>query len=324
MAALGHSNSKEFPNLPEEPWDWEEISLNLLRPSDIYSGLFCISLAQRNSGRKRHRLRWMVKPRAVPQLILKLQDPTERESALRMLSSYLFEKREEEPENYYMVGLLLYYSCGTMTLLIQVQSLTQFSEHLMVFLRKEAAMRLINAIILFQCIAANKLTRQKIVSFQMANLLVPLVMHQSPLKVYDNVRAVALSVIGIICQDRELEMIDWAIQSDILEVCWLSIETGNELTKVVGLHILESILQTNFGRSWLLTESNSSQQDKLLKTLGTLVKIMAAYGSCLPRLLFHIIRCYILLCRESRGYDIVKEAVASPLLDGTFSNILKA
>ncbi|OWM89959.1 hypothetical protein CDL15_Pgr012596 [Punica granatum] len=175
----------------------------------------------------------MVKPRAVPQLILKLQDPTERESALRMLSSYLFE----------------------------VAIFPQF-----------------------------------LTSIQMANLLVPLVMHQSPLKVYDNVRAVALSVIGIICQDRELEMIDWAIQSDILEVCWLSIETGNELTKVVGLHILESILQTNFGRSWLLTESNSSQQDKLLKTLGTLV---------------------------SRGYDIVKEAVASPLLDGTFSNILK-
>ncbi|PKI52805.1 hypothetical protein CRG98_026805 [Punica granatum] len=277
MAALGHSNSKEFPNLPEEPWDWEEISLNLLRPSDIYS-------AQRNSGRKRHRLRWMVKPRAVPQLILKLQDPTERESALRMLSSYLFEKREEEPENYYMVGLLLYYSCGTMTLLIQ-ELIVVYVTIILGNMTERAAMRLINAIILFQCIAANKLTRQKIVSFQMANLLVPLVMHQSPLKVYDNVRAVALSVIGIICQDRELEMIDWAIQSDILEVCWLSIETGNELTKVV--------------------------------------KIMAAYGSCLPRLLFHIIRCYILLCRESRGYDIVKEAVASPLLDGTFSNILK-
>lgn len=33
----------------------------------------------------------MMKPRAVPQLILKLQEHRQRESALRLLSSYLYE-----------------------------------------------------------------------------------------------------------------------------------------------------------------------------------------------------------------------------------------
>ncbi|KAK4754963.1 hypothetical protein SAY87_008720 [Trapa incisa] len=313
MAESERVNFEELPNLPDEPWDWVEISLNLLSPLRNHS---------EESQRKRHRLRWMMKPRAVPQLILKLQEHREKESALRMLSSYLYEKRQEDRTNYYRTGLLLYHSFGTMTILIQ-ELILVYRMMIHGHLTERAAMRLINVIILWQCIAANSKTRQEIVKCRMVNLLEPLVMFQSPFKVYDNVRAVVLSVFGIICQGREPNIIQWAIESNILDICCFSMETGNELNIVIGLNILESILREKLGMSWFLSSTCNIMRGKLLKMWENLVKVLAMHRCYWPRLLFHIIRCYILMCSDSRGHDIVRESLPHPLVDGTFCEILE-
>ncbi|OWM89966.1 hypothetical protein CDL15_Pgr012603 [Punica granatum] len=207
---------------------------------------------------------------AVPHLILKLQKHPERESALQMLSSYLYAIREEKPNDYFTTGLLLCHSFGTMSILIEALK-AAYLKIRCGNLTERAAMCLVNVISLIQfpfsspqCIAANKNTRLEIVKLKMDNFLVHIVKFNSPLEIYDNVRAVVLSVFGIMCQKSEQtfllqfgepEVIRWAVQSDILDICWFSMVFENELTKVIALHILESVLKDNFGLSWFLSGS---------------------------------------------------------------------
>ncbi|XP_048133601.1 uncharacterized protein LOC115744582 [Rhodamnia argentea] len=162
--AVQEEDRQHIPSFPDEPWDWEEISLNLLLHSNVDQGSYNLLFSPCRSdiylatlflvfriselgsvkspwGRKKHRLRWLGKPRAIPQVILKLQDPKLRESALHSLSSFLF-----------LEVLLIYRMMADGSL------------------NERACMRLISVIILFQCIAANRETRQKLMNFQPALL----------------------------------------------------------------------------------------------------------------------------------------------------------
>ncbi|KAI8018145.1 hypothetical protein LOK49_LG04G00952 [Camellia lanceoleosa] len=88
--------------------------------SDMESAAdFSIAKVQK-SGRKKHKVRWMSKSAmAIPQVIIELQDQALRECTLRCLSTFLLENRED-PENYYRTGFLLYNSCSTIAVLLQV------------------------------------------------------------------------------------------------------------------------------------------------------------------------------------------------------------
>ncbi|XP_031383923.1 cell differentiation protein rcd1-like [Punica granatum] len=189
-------------------------------------------------------------------------------------------------------------------------------------LTESTAMRLVHVISLFQCIAANEETRQELIKCEIPNLLMPIVMFKSPFEVYENVRAVALSVFGIICERGGPAAIRWAFQMDILHICWFIMKFGNELSKLIALHILEFVLKDKFGISWFLSGACDPGRNNLLQTMEDLVMTMAAYNNCLPRLLFHIIRCYIFLCADSRGHAIMKVALPIPLNDPTYPSIL--
>ncbi|KAF5206928.1 Cell differentiation, Rcd1-like protein [Thalictrum thalictroides] len=120
----------------------------------------------------------------------------------------------------------------------------------------------------------------------------------------DRVRAYALSVVGILCQAGEPQIIQKVIEGDMIETCRVSIEVGSELCKVIGIHILETILQDQMGLSGICSDNRLSE---LMKTLEHMVAVLARNQDASPRLLFHIIRCYILLCGDMRGLSIVKK-----------------
>ncbi|THG10285.1 hypothetical protein TEA_010545 [Camellia sinensis var. sinensis] len=217
--------------LQDEPW--EERTLHLLYNSKIDQD-FSIAKVQK-SGRKKHKVRWMSKrAMAIPQVIIELHDQALRESTLRCLSTFLLE--EVLAFSQLMVD-------GSLTV--------------------RATKRLVNVLTLFQCIAANKETRYKFVKSYVPNFLVPLILFDSPSEIYENVRAVALSVFGILCQAREPEIIQWALESNMVEVCQISIEIGSELSKVIGMHIFEAIMQDESGMSYIC----SPTCDQLLKRL---------------------------------------------------------
>lgn len=293
---------------------WEERTLNLLHNSKI--DLDFVKMRRR----KKHKMRRMKKPMAIPEVILELQDESSRESALRCLSTFLLEKREEDPENYDRAGYLLYNSCSTMAILLQeVMAFSQAmaDDHLTV----RASKRLINVLTLFQCIAANKETRHKFVKSFVPNFLVPIILFENPLEAFENVQAVALSVFGILCQAREPKMIRWAIESNIVEACQINIEIGNELCKVIGMHIIEAILQDSSGISYICDPKCDHLLNRLMKTWNDLVNFLAVDNDFSPRLLFHIIRCYVILCTHMRGFNVVMENLPSHIINGSFDEL---
>ncbi|XP_028791361.1 CCR4-NOT transcription complex subunit 9-like [Neltuma alba] len=262
----------------------------------------------------------MNKATEMPQAILNLQDEKNRESALRKLSNFLLEKREQDPDNYYSTGHMLYHSCSTMTILLQ-ELLTFFRMMEDGNLTARASKRLANVLTLFQCIAAGKETRHKFVKSSIPNFLVPLVTFRAPLEEFENVRAVALSVIGILCQARESNIIQWAVESNMVEVCRISVEIGNELSKVVGMFIIEAILQNDSGLSYICNPK-SKLLKKLMATWYQLVTYLDVDQSFSPRLLFHVIRCCFLLCNNMRGYDMIRENLPDPISNGSFHPII--
>ncbi|KAG5563846.1 hypothetical protein RHGRI_000142 [Rhododendron griersonianum] len=233
-----------------------------------------------------------------------------------------WQKREEDRENYDRTAFLLFNSCSTMAVLLQeVLAFSQLSVDGTPTVR--ASKRVVNVLTLFQCIASSKQTRYKFVKSFIPNFVVPLIRFEIPLENYEDVRAVALSVIGILCQAREPEVIQWALNSNMVEICRISMEIGSELSKVIGMHILEAILQDDSGMSYICSPTCDLLLKNLMRTWKHLVTCLALDQDFSPRLLFHILRCYVLLCTHARGFNMVRENLPDSLTDGSFVDLTK-
>ncbi|KAI3985766.1 hypothetical protein MKX01_030680 [Papaver californicum] len=300
----------------EEDGTWEERSLNLLDESDINQQFS--TEKDRKKGEGKHKTKWMIRPMAIPRVILELQDESSRETALRCLSSFLIEIREENPVMYNETGYMLYYSFGTMSILLQ---------EILAFLRKmvegslkyRSIKRIANVLTLIQSIAANSATREKLVDSQVPIFLLPVIKFKSPSEDFDNICAVALSVIGILCQAKEPKIIKWAVDNQISEACWSCTDAGNELTRVIGFHILEAILRNEYGMSYICSPMCDDLLTGLMKAWREMITILAKNQDYSPRLVFHVLRCYMLLCVHIRGFSAVLSYLPDPMLDGTFN-----
>ncbi|XP_064979823.1 cell differentiation protein rcd1-like isoform X2 [Musa acuminata AAA Group] len=238
---------------------------------------------------KKHKLKWMSRPMVLPETILEFLDEDLRENAIRYLSNFLVEEivgfyKKMEDEK----------------------------------LDSRSIKRLINVLTLFQSVAANNETRQRFVDACGPNFLVPLILFKSTNEVFEDVRTIALSVFGILCQGRESRIIKWAIENDIIEVCHCILENGSELSKVIAMHILEAILHDNSGISFICDPTCTHVLDGLIRTWNGLVNLLAVDQDFSPRLLFHSIRCYIILCRHDKGYDAVKNNLPEAIANGSF------
>ncbi|KAH7690522.1 CCR4-NOT transcription complex subunit 9 protein [Dioscorea alata] len=304
-----------------DPEEWEKRTLNLIKGSEIDQEFS--ALKSKKAGRKnRHKIKKMNKPMVLPCTLLEFMDDDLREAAIRYLSTFLIEKREEDMDNYDRAGFLIFHSFGTMTILLQevVEFIWKMDKDP---LEVRSIKRLANVLTMFQCVAANSETRQKFIDSSVPNFLIPLIQCTNEIELFDNIRAIALSVIGILCQAREPTVIKWAIESNMLDICSYIIDKGSELTKVIAMHILEAILQDSFGIQHICNPISDHILKALIRGWDELVTLLAADRDFSPRLLFHIIRCYILLSTNKRGYNIVMENLPQAILNNSFKDMIE-
>uniref|UniRef100_A0A1D1YM96 Cell differentiation protein RCD1 n=1 Tax=Anthurium amnicola TaxID=1678845 RepID=A0A1D1YM96_9ARAE len=308
-------SSHDHDDRQEEPW--EERTLNLLEDSKIDQE-FSEAKARKKGGKK-HKLKWMKRPMAVPQVILEFLDVELRENAIRALGNFLLERWKENPDDYHRAGFLLFHSCSTMSILLQevLEFLGRMNDN---NLNVRAVKRLANVLTLFQSVAANKETRRKFMDSCIPNFLIPIILFKTAIEVFENIRAIALSVIGIMCQGKEPEIIVWAIENDIIEVCHTIIKTGNELSKVISMHILEYILRDPFG-IYVICHPNFRTLEGLMETWNQMVTLLANDPDFSPRLFFHILRCFVLLCAHSRGILVVSNCLPAEIAGSAFYDI---
>ncbi|KAL3688058.1 hypothetical protein R1sor_014367 [Riccia sorocarpa] len=280
-----------------------------------------ISERTRKRGGRRHKGHFMKRPMALAEVIEELKHPELRENALRCLSGHLIEKREVDMDFYRQAGYFLYHSSGTVAVLLQ-EILSVYNTFNCKDLKVRASKRLSNVITLLQTIAANEETRWPLVKAGIPNYLRPFIMATYTEEVYENIRCLSLSVINILCQTHETRIIEWAIESEVIPACIFVLETGSELSKVLGMAIMESIFHTSVGVS-AVCDVNERLLPRFFKVSGDLVSTLSQVHGLSPRLLFVIVRVYILLCQNRRALEILSHVLPRVLQDSTFDDLRK-
>ena len=96
-------------------------------------------------------------------------------------------------------------------------------------------------------------------------------------------------------------------------------EQGSELSKTVATFILQKILTDDTGLAYIC--QTYERFSHVAKVLGLMVLNLAKEQS--PRLLKHVVRCYLRLSDNPRAKEALKACLPDQLKDNTFSDCLK-
>ncbi|KAG0578186.1 hypothetical protein KC19_4G004000 [Ceratodon purpureus] len=270
-------------------------------------------------GGRRQKSHFMKRPMALAEVIFDLLDSEKRENSLRCLSGHLIERRETDLHFYRTAAYQLYFSCSTLAILIQ-EVLSVYERINTGDLNIRGSKRLANVLTCFQSIAASDETRFPFVRAKIPNLLQPIIFSTFTEEVYENVRAISLSVIDLTCKNCEREVIQWAVESDIVQACLHAIEIGSRLSKLVAMSILESILHDEQALE-IICRADSSLVLDIVKMLSHLVAILGVVQDFSRRLIFQVVRCHTLMCQHPRALEVVKDNFPRQLQDRTFHEL---
>ncbi|KAL3683085.1 hypothetical protein R1sor_001107 [Riccia sorocarpa] len=276
-----------------------------------------ISEKTRKRGELRHKGHFMKRPMTLAEVIEELKHPELRENALRCLSGRLIElgyalrmfrsgwkeqKREADEDFYREAGYFLYPSSGTMAVLLQ-EMISVYDKFNGKDLKVRALKQLANVITLLQTIAAaNEETREASdtgtalteyscpTTAGIPSYMRPFIMAAYTEEVYENIRSLSLSVTNILCQ--------------------------------LAMAVMESIFYSSDGVS-AICDVDECSLPRFFKFSGDLVRTLSQAHGHSPRLLFAIVRVYLLLCRNIRALEILSDVLPRELQDSTFDDLKK-
>lgn len=249
-------------------------------------------------------------PSRLYQHVLDLTNTEKREMALLELS----KKREDFPD----LAPILWHSFGTISALLQeIVSIYPFLSPP----RLTAAIsnRCCNALALLQCVASHPETRTLFLNSHLGLFLYPFLNTFCTFRQYEYLRLTSLGVIGALVKMDDPEVISFLLQTEIIPLCLRIMDNGLELSKTVATFIIQKILLDDMGLNYICAtyERFSTVSSVLSKMIAGLVERPS------PRLLKHIVRCYLRLSDNSRARDALRGCLPSQLRDKTFSNMLK-
>nr|VDC71967.1 unnamed protein product [Brassica rapa] len=259
------------------------------------------------------------------QLVLDLSNPELRENALLELS----KKRELFQD----LAPLLWNSFGTIAALLQ-EIVSIYSVLAPPNLTPAQSNRVCNSLALLQCVASHSDTRmlflKGIVLFISTDgfvvmpshiplYLYPFLNTTSKSRPFEYLRLTSLGVIGALVKVDDTEVISFLLSTEIIPLCLRTMEMGSELSKTVATFIVQKILLDDVGMDYICT--TAERFFAVGRVLGNMVQSLVEQPS--PRLLKHIIRCYLRLSDNPRACAALGSCLPDSLRDGTFSNCLR-
>jgi len=251
----------------------------------------------------------------VQRWIEELLKPETRENALLELS----KKREVVPD----LAIMLWHSYGVISVLLQ--EVTNIYPTLNPpTLSAHQSNRACNALALLQCVASHQDTRSLLLDANIPLYLYP-ILHTTSSKTrpFEYLRLTSLGVIGALVKTDETLVIQFLLSTEIIPLCLQIMETGSELSKTVATFILQKILLDDTGLSYICRTFERFHH--VATILGNMVNSLARETSDTksPRLLKHVIRCYLRLSDNSRAKEALKTCLPEELRDNTFVNSLR-
>ncbi|KNH05567.1 cell differentiation protein rcd1 [Perkinsela sp. CCAP 1560/4] len=242
----------------------------------------------------------------VSDLVIKLLYPKHREQALFELS----KRRETSPD----LALVLWHSAGVMTLLIQ-EIIGVYPYLSPPELTMAQSNRVCNALALLQTIASNQETRVHLLNAHIPLFLYPFLNTTSSSREFDYLRLTSLGVIGALVKADDEEVIKFVLNTEIVPLCLKIMDKGIELSRTVATFIVQKVIQIDIGLKYVCATPERFMA--VSNTLKTMV-----IDSPTPRLLKHIIRCYLRLTDHLQAREALQQHLPTQLRDITFKDYL--
>ncbi|KAF8391576.1 hypothetical protein HHK36_023882 [Tetracentron sinense] len=193
-----------------------------------------------------------------------------------------------------------------------------------------ASNRVCNALALLQCVASHSETRMLFLNAHIPLYLYPFLNTTSKTRPFEYLRLTSLGVIGALVKVDDTEVISFLLSTEIIPLCLRTMEMGSELSKTVATFIVQKILLDDVGLRYIC--ATAERFFAVGRVLATMVASLVEQPS--PRLLKHIIRCYLRLSDNARyGHDpsvlhcraceALRNCLPDMLRDATFSNCLR-
>lgn len=251
---------------------------------------------------------------ATIQWIQDLFKPETRENALLELS-----KKRELPD----LAIMLWHTQGVISILLQ-EITNVFPTLNPPVLSAHQSNRVCNALALLQCVASHQETRSLLLDANIPLYIYP-ILHTTASKTrpFEYLRLTSLGVIGALVKTDEAQVINFLLSTEIIPLCLGIMESGSELSKTVATFILQKILLDETGLSYICRTFERFHH--VASILGNMVMTIAREPNenKSPRLLKHVIRCYLRLSDNSRAREALKQCLPVELRDNTFSNHLR-
>lgn len=233
-----------------------------------------------------------------------LLQPEAREQAISELAKFR--------DSYADLGPILWYSVGSIAVLLQeIISVYPLLSH-PAALQVTSSNRVSNALALLQCVASHQETRKAFLDAQMCLFLYPFLSISSIDRPYEYLRLTSLGVIGALVKSDDTDVIKYLLGTEIVPLCLKIMEKGSELSKTVATFVVQKILLSEQGLAYVcLTPERFT-------AVATVLRSMVC-GECSPRLLRHIIRCFLRLSEHPRARDALKRCLPDELRNGTFA-----
>ncbi|XP_057953678.1 uncharacterized protein LOC131147987 isoform X2 [Malania oleifera] len=243
------------------------------------------------------------------QLIAALQEDQYREHALHLLS-----KNRGICAN---LALLLWNSFGTIFILLQeVMATYRILSNPDLIAR--VSNRVCNALVLLQCIASHPETRKQFIKANIPLYLYPFLGTMTNQKHIEYLRLTSLGVVGALVKVDDAEVIHFLLKSEIFPYCLRCMEVGKELSKTVATFIVQRILMHEEGLKYCC--SSAERFFAVSHVLRSMVENPAEEPS--PRLLKHIIRCYLIMSESPRACDGLRGRLPPRLKDNAVISML--
>eukprot|EP00775_Hariotina_reticulata_P001753 gene1753-2093_t len=247
----------------------------------------------------------------IEQYVHQLSNQATRENALLELS----KKRENFPE----LAPYLWYSFGTVAALLQ-EIVSIYPLLSPPALTAHASNRVCNALALLQCVASHPETRGLFLQAHVPLFLYPFLNTISKTRPFEYLRLTSLGVIGALVKVDDTDVINFLLSTEIIPLCLRTMEMGSELSKTVATFIVQKILLDDVGLNYIC--ATAERFFAVGAVLGNMVVMLAEQPS--PRLLKHIIRCYLRLSDNPRAREALRQCLPDLLRNPQFTGCLKS
>ena len=238
--------------------------------------------------------------------ISELKNENTRVKALESLSKH--------SEKCYNLAIYLWYSPGTMAVLLQeIISVYQYLSSSKLTL--DDSHKICCVITLLQCIASNNNTRHEFLESQIPIFLYPFLNNTNKTKPYEYIKLTSLSVIGTLVKLNDPYIISFFIDTAITPMLLKIMEKGSELSKKIACCIVCQIIQDDNGNKYIC------EAKERYSAVIQYMKIMLK-NKFNQRIIRCILKIFIRLSKNKDARNILKNDLLKEIKDKNFIRAL--